>query len=322
VAFSPDDKFLATGGDDQRVRLWDTTTGEEVPVTLRHTARVRALAWSPDGKRLAAASDRLTGEGAVKLWEMPAGRPLPGLPGKAKVGRPFLALVRCLAFSPDGKRLAAGGGPVWLWDLEKGGEPLVLDWQVTIPSYVYALAFAPDGKTLAFGCHHFTGDDVRVCALAEPGTPTFTLQGTDNKVALGHSDVRAALAYSPDGKLLMRVSRDGPQTPTGSLMLWNVSDRAPKLARRNRLAVPGGAVFALAATEDGPRLAVAEGPPDLGVAPKEPGKVQLWDQASGRAKAFDSGHREMILSLAFSADGRLLATGSADQTVRLWEVSP
>src|SRR5262249_48156239 len=115
--------------------LWDSSSGKEL-ARLPHDAEVRAVAFTPDGKRLASTgADRL-----VHLWDADTGRELQSLSGHED-------RVEALAFSPDGKRLATGGrdGQLRLWDVT-GKDPVQ---STKFESGFRALAWASDGKTIA-----------------------------------------------------------------------------------------------------------------------------------------------------------------------------
>ena len=118
VAFHPDGKHLASVGADQQVKVWDLTTGRQVfagPCDAVHIiGTAYAVAFSPDGRQLAAGSD-----GAVKVWDWRNKQLLHTFAGHER-------RRISVAFSRDGRRLASGSwwGSVKLWDAEAGGEPL------------------------------------------------------------------------------------------------------------------------------------------------------------------------------------------------------
>jgi serine/threonine protein kinase len=327
-AFSPDGKLLASGGDDNQALLWDVPSGEQHGPPLRHKFPVRALAWTSDGKTLASGSWGEAYNAAIKLWDPATGQERQTLPWENKTGTPSKAEVRGVAFSPSGKLLASGGGPLRIWDLGKeDGKPSVREWQQTLPSYLYGVAFSPDGKVVAAGCHE-RGDSVRVWSVDEAGDPS-VLRGNERAFGLAHSDVFGVVAFVAEGKLLVRVTSNGRGAgkSTASVKVWAVDAQRRRYTLRDTYEIPGGGVFALASAADGQlRVAVAEGPPAFGGFPgfgKEPSRteVKLWDGATQKVMSFETGHKNSITSLAFSPDGSRLVTGSEDQTARLWELT-
>jgi WD40 repeat protein/tRNA A-37 threonylcarbamoyl transferase component Bud32 len=264
------------------------------------TAPVRAVAYSPDGRTVAAAGD----DTVVVLWDAASGQERWRLQGHAD-------RVNCVALSPDGKLIASGSSDktVRLWDTDSGKVTKVLQGH---PHPVTCLAFAPDGRTIA------TGGGIPGSGMGNPlgrflppqarGDVRFwdVTTGKEGPVRLDHRGGVLSVAFSPDGHSLASADTDT------TVRVWDVgTGRERKSLSENR-----EWIFSMAFSPDGTLLATGGGDPYRASL----GEVCLWDPATGRKQTALQGHGGLVLSTAFSPDGRTLATAGVDQTVTLWDV--
>ncbi|PWI64387.1 hypothetical protein PCL_10525 [Purpureocillium lilacinum] len=286
-----------------------------------HDNPIKSVAFSPDGKRIASASEDTT----VKVWEATTGDIVRTLKGHDDC-------VNSVAFSPDGKLLASASndGTVKVWDAATA------DVVRTLKGHGSRVAFSPNGKLLAlvlFGCtvkmwDAATGDVVR------------TLEGHGNTVT--------SVAFSPDGKLLASSSTDG------TVKVWDVAagDVVRTLEHGNSdtwVASLDKKLLALAwnsrtvkvwdaATGDAVRTLKGHRNLVTSVAFSPDGKllalvcfdstVKVLDAATGDLVGTVEGRKNKVAgrdntveSVAFSPDGKLLASASRDFTVRVWDAA-
>jgi WD40 repeat protein len=317
IALSPEGKTVAALGKDNVIRLWDAAAGKELrkldaPVKFEDGDRV-PLAFSPDGETLAAAlADKV-----IRLWDVPTGKEREPLKDH---GGDDGGKVLALAFSPDGRTLASGGtdDTVRLWEAASGKE---LRRMAGHQSWVMAVAFAPDGRTLASGAQDGTvrrwdaatgkeidplgGHDYWVFStalspdgqLAATGSADGTIRlwkpdaGEEvRKIETGQGWVRS-LAFSPDGRTLASGGEDRDRT----ICLWDVTTGK----RTGKLEGHGGAVAPGFFGPDGKPLAAADDE-----------VARFWDAAAEGATA-----------VAFTPDGKRLATAGRDRTITVWDVA-
>ncbi|NVB37599.1 TIR domain-containing protein [Pseudenhygromyxa sp. WMMC2535] len=194
--------------------------------------------------------------------------------------------VKVVALSPEGERLATGGGrAVRLWAVDTRKALATFEGHTKA---VNALAFSPDGKCLA--------------SAGEDGTSRLWEVETKQALAIleGHRGSVNALAFSPDGRRLATAGEDH------TLRLWEVATGKALVSFEGHT----GSVEVLAFSPDGRHIATGS----------EDNGARLWGVETGKALMSFEGHTGSVVALAFSPDGRHLATGSWDHGARLWEL--
>jgi WD40 repeat protein len=310
--WSPDGQWLASAASDHTVRVWHALTGREVACFRGHADDVNGVSWSPDGRRLASASF----DGTVRVWTAEGACLL--------IAGHHRSDVNGVAWLPAGDRLAAASddGSVSIFDAKDGRVRRILEGHT---DWVDQVAVHPDG--------------LRIASAGQDGTARIWNLNNGKEIACldASTCVVKAVAWSADGSTLAASSYDGKvrvyQDGSFRLLqthhaegLWN---RTLRYTERGWLTGSfGGGPAVLAA--GGPRhlgpqttgglngLALA---PDgaHGVVCSDDGNLYEIDLERWQVTRVLGSHRAAVSCAAYSPKGDLVATGSWDRTVRVWD---
>lgn len=288
LTISPDGKTLAESEYGRgAIILWDAETGRKIE-TLRSDddgKRTGFLAFSPDGKLLAAASQQGP-KNTIDLWEVKRGKCIAVLDGH--VGK-----VSCMAFSRDGKTLASASrdATIKLWSVPSGKEVVRLSGHA---GPVDAVAFRPDGRQLASG-----GDDKTIMI--------WDVAARKNGATLEVGQSVNSLGFSPDGKTL------ASRTADGTVQLWDA-------ATGKTNAVLKDAGYFVGFSPDGKSLLSASC--GSGKGGEVACAVTFWDTGANQAigtLTVERGNMGSGICMAYAPDAKALATGR-ENTIKLWDL--
>jgi eukaryotic-like serine/threonine-protein kinase len=318
IAYTPDGSRIVSSSADATARLW-SIDGQPLHVLKGHQAKVNQAAFAPDGKTVATAAD----DGNWKLWDVATGQQLLSVKAHAN-------LTRAIAFSPNGQIIATAGNQntVRLWQARTGQEiPFAGNqdkWQG------WTLAFSPDGTRLAVGGYGssvkiwdvrtgqvlstlaidanwiegvaISPDGQQIAATSDKRTVTVWDFATGRRIAIlkGHTNSVNSVAFAPDGKRLLTSSLDN------TVRVWDL----PQLIRefdQEPVRKDNGVIdYAL----DFRRFAQAI-----------ENTVLIGAVATQTIERRMHGHQNFVSKIAFAPNGRQIASGGLDQTIKLWSLT-
>ena len=281
VKFSPDGKLLAVGGQ-REVRLFDPASGKLLATLTGHAGLVRSLAFSPDGRQLAAAGGLPQIGGEIKVWDVRSHQLLQTLQGHKDC-------VYSVAWSPDGKLIASGSYDrlVKLWDAATGKEWKNLQDHIDA---VFAVAFSPDGKHLASASQDRT---VKIWDIAS-GKRLFTLGDA--------LDGLTGLAYSPTGDRVAAAGYDK------TIYIWDLQGDEGHLAES--LIADDDSLLAIAWSPDGKAIVTASAD----------GAINFRNTRLDLIEAINR-QPDWVDALDIGSDGKWLAAGRYDGTLSLYDTT-
>jgi WD40 repeat protein/serine/threonine protein kinase len=343
VAFSADGRWLATGSGGGTVRLWEGADGQAISTLGSKSPPIGGLAFTRDGTRLVA----LEFDGLVRVFDVSARKEVTSYSVRMTGAPPSIALAihpkgdrlatagfdglvtlsalttgtqvlvlreidsrcQCVAFSPDGNRLAAttNTGRIHVWDatpLSGNEDPCLRSFSYGAKE-VWAVDIAPNRLAIAAG-------GIRSISPVERGAPILLWQGAADRdpVSLpGYAIVAFTVAFDPTGRFLASAGDEPLQPDKADIKVWDLE------ARRE--------AFPVEAFEDNPRslvVAISRDGKRL-VGGGVDGKVKVWDMATGRKIGAIGAVASEVTVLTFSTNGRYLASLSNDGVAQVWDGS-
>ena len=293
LAFSPDGNTLASLSDYENIRLWDIQTGRYKILDTEQNREIVYIGFSPDGNTIATGS----WDNTVKLWDANTKK----LKNTIKVQD--IGGIASVALSPDGNTIATGGyKTVRLWDANTGEHKNTFKMDKIDGDAIFFMAFSPDGNTLA------------TLSTADSDQNTIILWDTQTekqRIIRGHTSAVTCLTFSPDGNTIATGNIGGIS------YLWDANTKKRIASLKGEGENP---ITFIEYTPDGNTIVTAS---------QWDGTVRLWDTSNRLAqthirkpKTILTTDTPLIVSMAYSSDGKIIATASGKEAklggVSLW----
>ena len=317
IAFSADQRFLASGSRDGTVRLWDLQTGECLHIWNAHAALVRSVAFSQDGAWLVSGGDDCD----IRRWHTQTGQCLTVFEGHQKA-------VYAVCISPDGRTLISGSEDqtIRCWDIIQGRCLSTLQGH---EGGIWSIGLSPDGGALVSSS---IDRQVRLWDMSS---------GNSLRTLMGYTDYAYGLAFSPDGQILAAGSSnslvrlwdwrretcaqtlqghrnwvwDTAWSPDGRLLASGGLDHVVKIWR----ASSGNCIATLTGHENNVMKVAWHPDGDLLASAGQDNAIRLWDWDTGQCQRVMTVPQGWIHAIAWDPTGTYLASGSSDNLIRLWD---
>jgi WD40 repeat protein len=325
-AFHPFQSLVVSGSSDQTIKFWDTRTGTCLQTWVGQNHHIWSIAFSPDGQILATGD----GGGTIKIWDMDTGECYLTLLG-------HIGLVYSLSIRADGQVMASGAseGTVRIWDLNTGQCLRVLQGHA---NDVFDVCFSPDGDTLVSGSFDHTvkfwdtqqwhcqrtwrGYSNGFCSLVGLSADSLLTGSGDGYIRFwdlktgrclrkisGHQGFAWSVAVSPTRQWFASAGEDA------LIKLWDIDTGQCCKVLRGHLS----AIQAIAFSPLTEGMSNADNGMGYLVSASSDGTVKLWDVTTGICIRTLTGHRSRVWGLAVHPHGQMIASGSFDHTVRIWQ---
>ena len=338
LAFSPDGTLLVANTPNAPLRLWDVNTGESLKILTQNPRFRGILTFSKNGETLACQ----TRDGEIELWDVASKTLRITLDAKLDFKNQYDSAIHVLAFSPDSKRVVGANrkGEIRVWDVNTGDK--LFSFTTGHTQRHGTLAFSPDSSLFAAG----QGSTIQLWDV-----PTFTQ--LSNRI---DTDGYTTFVFSPDGNTVtsakgftftqktydafVRESVIG-ESVIGKLSLWDtrtgdkISEFPVESHKGETPILPGqihNSMYSggmghmgnniVVFSKNGHMLATALNSDRATKSSRFTVLLwEVWEDPRRQSQLTLKGHTDNIIALAFTSNGKTLASGSDDKTIRLWDVS-